>query len=533
MATILQNSIILDHTGAPIKKRVLTEHIDDAQLTGTRNLWGHGSIASDLTPMRLASVLQAAADGDHHEFLTLAEEMEERDLHYSCELSKRKLAIAGIEPIIEASADDQKAINIAAEVRSLIHAPEFADIIDGSLDGLGKGYGITQVDWQTSARQWIPSQYTWRDPRYFAINRANGFDLHLLTNTHPIEGEPLQPYRWVIHRPRVKMGLPIRGALARLAATAYMCKSFALGDWMTFSEVFGMPIRIGKYHSGATPDEKATLRRAVASIGSDASAIMPEQMRVELLERKSGTGGDKMFEALCSFLDKQVSKGILGQTMTAEDGASNAQAQVHNEVRQDICRADCRQLEATINRHLIEPYVRLNHGPQTVYPRFKLPLSEPEDLTALTNGLDTLVPLGLDVATSQIRDKFGLREPQQGEATLGVTTTPPAIEPTTNQPTALNRQQKAHTDDIDALTEALLDNWQPQMQEVITPIQQALAEATTADDFKARLPELLTAVDPNELVKHLANGMFRARGLGDATDQTQTDNTSTTHSEGQ
>ena len=513
MAEIITESSIVDLHGRPIKKRQLTEVIDDAQLTGTRNLWGHGSVASGLTPTRLANVLEAAADGDHHDFLTLAEEMEERDPHYACELSKRKLAVSGIEPVVEAGGEDQRATDIAANVRALIESPGFSDLIAGCLDGLGKGYGAVQQDWETSARQWMPKKYTWRDPRFFALSRSNGYDLLLLTEDHPIEGEPLQPWRWVVHRPRIKMGLPVRGALGRLASIAYMCKSFALGDWMTFAEVFGMPIRVGKYHSGATPEEKATLRRAVANIGSDASAIMPEQMKVELLERATSGGGEKLYETLCTWLDKQISKGVLGQTMTAEDGSSNSQAQVHNEVRQDICRADVRQLEATLNRAVIVPFVQLNYGPQASYPRIKFPIAEPEDLTALTAGLKELVPLGLKVSASQVRDKFALREPQPDEEILGA---PAPDDDTEPAQTALNRQQPSATADaLDEIEADMLADWQPQLHGVIEPLQRLLDDVETEEAFKARLPELLAEMDSSELVAQLAEGMFRARAHGD------------------
>lgn len=519
----INTSKILGPDGQPIQKQSLIEEIEDAQLTGVRNLWSHGSIASGLTPVRLAEVLEAAAQGDHHDFLTLAEEMEERDLHYGCELGKRKLAVSGIEPVVEAGGDDQKSEDIATEIRQLIRLPSMNSLIDGCLDGLGKGYGAVQQDWDTSSRQWMPNGYTWRDPRCFAIDRDNGRDLRLLTDVNPVEGELLGTYRWVMHTPTVKMGLPIRGALARLAATVYMLKSFALGDWMTFAEIFGMPIRIGKYHSGATPDEKATLRRAVANIGTDASAIMPEQMKIELLERSKSSGGEKLYETLCLFLDKQTSKGILGQTMTADDGASNSQAQVHNEVRLDICRSDTRQLAATINRDVIIPYVKLNYGAQDNYPVVTFPIAEPEDLEALTNGLKELVPLGLRVSASQVREKFALRKPQDEEEILGQTqTAAPNEDAYANSPkkpapkVALNRAQASAADNLDEIEDELLEDWQPQLNGVKAALQALLDNASDEHDFKARLPQLMETMDVDELIDSLADGLYRAHGIGDA-----------------
>ena len=61
------------------------------------------------------------------------------------------------------------------------------------------------------------------------------------------KGGELEPYKYIIHKPKLKSGLPIRNGLARLAATMYMLKGFTLKDWWAFAEVFGMPIRVGKY----------------------------------------------------------------------------------------------------------------------------------------------------------------------------------------------------------------------------------------------------------------------------------------------
>lgn len=510
------NSSILDANGNPIKREVLTSDIDDAQLSGVRNMWSYDSIASGLTPSKLAQVLNDANQGRIHDFLTLAEEMEERDPHYGCELGKRKLAVSGIEPNVEAASDDPRDVEIAEDVQRLVESPRFSDLIDGALDGLGKGFSCVQQDWETSERQWMPSNYEWRDPRFFTLDQDNGKTLMLLTDAEPIWGEALQPYRWIVHEPRIKMGLPIRGSLARLASIAYMCKSFALGDWMTFAEVFGMPIRIGKYHSSATPDEKATLRRAVQNIGTDASAIMPDSMKVELLERSKASGGDSLYETLCKFLDGQISKGILGQTMTAENGSSNSQAQVHNDVRLDICRADARQLEATLNAQVIEVYVRLNYGIQKRYPTMSLPIAEAEDINALTNALKVFVPLGLNVAKSQVLDKLGLRKPMDDEEVLQVGTITETVPPLVDEKdTALNRQQPTNAnDDIDNITDELDDNWQQVTSPIINPLQKLLNEVTSADEFKRRLPELLKTSGANKLVNDLADRAFRSRSLG-------------------
>lgn len=513
-----KQSMLVDIHGNPIDYDVLTTSIAEAQMTGMRNIWAHDSIASNLTPVRLSMVLQNAALGDHHEFLTLAEEMEERDPHYASVLGTRKRAASGIDNEIESASDSNEDVRIADDVRNMLDSHDIGALIEGMMDGLGKGYSNTEIVWATSERQWMPEAFEWRDPRFYVLDRVTGRKLLLLTDESPF-GEPLKPFKFITHIPRIKSGLPIRGALARLSATSYMCKSWALADWMTFAEIFGMPIRVGKYHSNATPEEKNTLRTAVANIGSDAAAIMPDSMKIEFHEVANGSGSNDLFEKLCTFLDKQISKGVLGQTMTADDGSSQSQANVHNEVRMDILKADIKQIEATINRQLIRPYVDLNYGPQVAYPTFRLPVAEPEDITALVNAVEKLVPLGLKVSQSHMRSKLTIPDPAKDDELLGS----PAPEkpntqdkqPALNHQVALNADAGSAGDDIDALIDDMID-WEPQMSGLINPIQQLLDECETAEEFSDRLPELMARTDSSLVIDGLAEALFKARGLGDA-----------------
>jgi phage gp29-like protein len=509
---IIKKSTLVDRHGQPIEYEALTTTMADAQLTGMRNIWAHGSVASSLTPMRLAAVLQNAANGDHHEFLTLAEEMEERDPHYASVLGTRKRAASGIDHEIESATDAPNDVRIADDVRAMLARHDIGTLIEDMLDGLGKGYSCIEILWDMSERQWSPAGFDWRDPRFFTLDRVTGRQLLLLTDASPF-GEPLKPFKFITHLPRVKSGLPVRSALARLSATSYMCKSWALSDWMTFAEIFGMPIRVGKYHSNATAEEKNTLRMAVANLGSDAAAIMPDSMKIEFHEGGKGSGGNDLFERLCIFLDKQVSKGVLGQTMTADDGSSQAQAKVHNEVRIDILSADAKQLEAAINQQLIRPYVDLNHGPQTAYPRLRLPVAEPEDIDSLVTAVEKLVPLGLKVSQKHMRSKLAIPDPGKDDELLGSPKSDTA--PALNHQTALNRDTSGSSDDIDALADDMID-WEPQMTGLVNPIQQLLDECESPEEFADRLPELMARMDNTAVIDGLADAFFQSRAIGNA-----------------
>jgi phage gp29-like protein len=162
-------------------------------------------------------------------------------------------------------------------------------------------------------------------------------------------------------------------------------------------------------------------------IANDGAAIIPQGMDVEFHE-VNGSRGEAVFGGLLEYVDKQISKLVVGQTMTSDDGSSLGQAKIHNEVRLDILRADGKQLASTINRDLIRPFVDLNFGPQNDYPRIELPVPDPEDVEALSSSLAQLVPLGLRVGQREIRDKLGLSDPGEEEDVLTAPSAP-SIEP--------------------------------------------------------------------------------------------------------
>jgi phage gp29-like protein len=49
----------------------------------------------------------------------------------------------------------------------------------------------------------------------------------------------------------------------------YLFKNYALKDWMGFAEVFGMPLRVGKYEPGASRADRESLIQAVRSLVGD------------------------------------------------------------------------------------------------------------------------------------------------------------------------------------------------------------------------------------------------------------------------
>ena len=454
--------------------------------------------------------------------------MEERSPHYAAVLNTRKRAVLGLPRSVEAASDDARDVELRDAVEThLVKSPAFGRLLASALDALGKGYSAVEIRWDTRQSPWAPRDisradraYAWRDPRFFRYDAA-GDELHLALNGLGAT-QPLPPYRFVVHEPALKMGLPIRGGLARLAAVAYLCGHYVLEDWTAFAEVFGMPLRLGRYGSGASAEDIETLKTAVTGLGSDAAAVLHESMRVEFQAAAPGAGGADLYERLADRLDKLISKAVLGRSDAADATSGQLGGQEYaGEVRRDILESDAEELANTLNEQLVQPFIDLNWGPQAAYPEIKLYVPDQEDLAGLADMLAKLVPLGLEVAQSVIRDKWGLPDPDPKEKLLGLSPAPP----TGALNRALNREIPPHpplakgggdaggiSDPTAPLVERLGREAGPLLDALLEPVRQALNASGDLMDFREKLLTLYPDLDS----KAFAELMGQALAVADA-----------------
>jgi len=433
--------------GTPMRAATLTQEIAAPQTMGLRSILS-GHPAQGLTPRRLAGLLLAAEQGDAIGYLELAEEMEEKDLHYLSVLGTRKRQVAQLPIEVVAAGDSEEDKADAQLVRDWMTRDLIQTEIFNILDAIGKGFSVTEIIWEFTDATWLPAKLIWRDPRFFEFDRVDGTTLCLRDINGP---QPMPPCKFITHYHQAKSGLPIRGGIARAAAWSYMFKNYAIKDWVAFLENYGTPLRIGKYDNGETETNINVLLDALATLGSDAAAAFPKTMDVEFIDPKVGTAPNDLWRSKAEYCDGQLSKVVLGQTGTTDGkqgGLGDGGNKVHDGVREDIERADAGLVAATLNDQLVKPIVMFNRGVRRRYPRLRIGRPTAVDVKALTEAATALAALGVEIDADEVRDRAGRPAPKPGGRKLTVGGA------SVGQPALLTGSQLASLSEMAAAVEA-------------------------------------------------------------------------------
>lgn len=516
---------LLDQHGNPIPAgaiRRLAEEQARGTLAGVRPaISGHP--ADGLTPKRLAAIHRAAAQGDGLAYLELAEDIEERDLHYAGVLSTRKRQVAQLPITVEAASDEPEHLRHKELIEAWLGTGVLQEALFDILDAIGKGFSICEIMWRTEPGQFWPEALVFRPQRWFTVSHEDADTLLLRDGAGNL---PLAPHKFLVHRHPVKSGLLFRSGLARVASWAWMYKAFTLRDWAVFVQNYGQPIRVGKYGPESSQADRDVLWTAVSNIAGDCAAIIPQSMQIEFITGVDLKDGSDLYEKRADWMDRQISKLVLGQTTTTDAiSGGHAVAKEHRLVQEDIERFDATKVSTSITRQLVQAIVAFNFGPQQKYPTLRIGRPDEVPLEVVIEAVSKLVPTGLRVEASQIRDRLGLAEPAAdaevlGRAPVAAAGTPPAgpgiggDRAPLSSLRALLVAAPEGADQVERLTERLALDAQGALTGLTERVRREVEAATSMQDLAARLAAL--QLDPTELAKALGQGMALAHLAGQA-----------------
>lgn len=228
------------------------------------------------------------------------------------------------------------------------------------------GFGIAQNLWDFSGSYAIPHPLPWH-PRYVYFDWLNRCYMAItLDGIEPIISGDAS---WILHAPHGEYRGWMRGSAFAMSPW-WLGRSYALRDWMRYSERHGLPMLKLKRPAVGDPYQGAFMRQQMANLGQEAVFDLPQNpppslsYDVELLEAKdTAHEGFRMLIEQCS---QEETLALMAQTLTtsmpAEGGSSYAAARVHAGVLQGLLEADARGLGHTTYRCLSRPFAAINFG---------------------------------------------------------------------------------------------------------------------------------------------------------------------------
>lgn len=514
---------------------------DEAKVTASgRVLDDHPS--AKITPSKLKQILEDAENGDIQAQHQLFMDIEEQDSSIAANMMTRKRSVLTldwriVEPRNATSAEEK----LQAEIDELFYQyPNLEDLFIDLMDAVGHGFSALEIQWAQVDGKWVPKGFKPCPQSWFKLDKDDSLLLRTPANQM---GEPLRPFGWVVHRHKSRSTQLARDGLYRTLAWLYMYKHYSVRDFAEFLELYGMPIRIGKYGAGATNAEKRTLLRALAEIGHNAAGIMPESMQIELhnVANAGAASGNNPFLQMVDWCEKSIARLILGQTLTSgADGKSstNALGNVHNEVRRDLMISDAKQIAQTITQQIILPYLQINVDPNIAphrVPYFEFDTKEYEDLSVFADAIPKLTGIGVQISESWVRDKLGIPEPQEGELILSTLQGEKTDKKTTALSAMLNHGKdcscgcrsaalsaqngkKDEQDELDGLIDDALANadFNQQLDPMMKQIVGVVMASESYDEAQEKLIALYPDLTSESHQAYLASAVFLADLLGAA-----------------
>ena len=313
------------------------------------------------------------------------------DTHLTCVIEKRKNAVlcSEIEFRRDGKPDD--------EVNSQIASPWFTRLIADILDA--KFWGFTLCQFFKNG-EWVD---------YDLIPRKHADPVRKLILRHQTD---ITGTSWEEYPDLLFVGSDNDLGLLAKAAPWVIYKRNTTADWAQFSEVFGMPIQEYIYET----DDEESRQRAIndaSNAGSLAVFVHSKDTELQLREAGNKTGSADIYERLCERCNNELSKLVLGNTLTTESSENGTQAlgTVHKKVEDKVAETDRRYVLNVLNYDMADIFTTM--GINTEGGEFCFP--EPKEVDTSTK-ISILTQLkknfSLPVDDDYLYEEFGIDKPQ-------------------------------------------------------------------------------------------------------------------------
>lgn len=316
------------------------------------------------------------------------------DTHLTCVIEKRKNAVLCSDIEFQVNGKPDETVN------EQIRSPWFNKLIGDIIDVRFWGFSLCQ----------FYKEGEWVDYDLVPRKHVDPIKKLILRHQTDVTGLPWDKYTDLLF-----IGSPSDLGLLAKAAPWVIYKRNTTGDWSQFSEIFGMPIQEYIYDS----DDEESRQRAMedaANTGSLAQFFHAKDTEFKLTEAGNKTGSADVYERLCERCNNEISKLVLGNTLTTESSENGTQAlgTVHKKVEDKVAQADKNYVLNVLNYDMSDIFARM--GINTAGGVFCFPEKKEIDSTTKLNIITTLKSnFNLPVSDDYLYEEFGVEKPDNYE----------------------------------------------------------------------------------------------------------------------
>jgi phage gp29-like protein len=410
---------------APVNR--LSDYYEQVK-PGRYRLTGHSQyfdramryLTDDPTSRRLKALVRAVDEGDIAALCETQIELERKDAQFAGVVQTRRNAITALDWGIEADPDheDDDAAQEAAAycLGRLSNIASWPKAMEHLVQAVGPNLSGVEIIWDKA------------EVADFVLIPCTRWATHPITNTglvirtdDEVMGYPVELFldKFIIFQPYCKGGFPFRATLTHASINPFLMGTLSRVDWLAFSEMFGMPLRLGYFPEGSKDSDVTALKNMLEKMSTDTAGVFLDGTKVEF-KQAEGTG--ETYQNQLHYVDNKLAILWLGQTLTTDVVAtgSYAAARVHNKVRSDLLASDLRAEAACYREQLFRPMIRLRFpGRDIPIPIFKRETSVIRDIDTDRMRLEQLAfaaGQGLPVPRRWLYEALGIPRPTAEDA---------------------------------------------------------------------------------------------------------------------
>jgi phage gp29-like protein len=403
------------------------------------------------------------------------------DSHLFSTIQQRKAGVLAQNWELRQEESNPKEYEIIKEIFDNI---DFENIIDQILNAPLFGQTILEIVWQKDGSYLIPGKIEEKPLEWFYYDDYN--NLRLKSEKINDTGELLNPLKFITIRYKPTYKNPYGQRLLSRCFWPVTFKRGGLKFWIMFTEKYGNPFIFGKQPRNTSQEDTNILLDALKNMIQDAVAVIPDDSSVSILEA-SKTSSVETFKELMNFLNNEISKAILTQTLTTEvqDVGAYSASKTMSDMLYLVQQSDKRLVERAFNR-LINLIYEINFNSNNK-PKFILYEEEDVDKT-LAERDQILVNTGVKFTKEYYIKNYNLMEDDFDLAD-----------------NISSFAEKAGADILDKIPDKLL---QMQIEGTLKPIISLINEGESYDIIMENLAKLYPKMNANQLEELLTKLIF-------------------------